>query len=162
MNVDGSDIHQLTRSESANYLAAWMPDGIGILYTEPSRDGVSLHLMNTQTGEDRILFEANYNGTFAISSDGKRLAFEEMLPLDKYGLFVSDFDGSNRKLLADGISYTVTIPAWSPDGQWVIASVHDQSASNEFNARLALIHVDTCQIIALPKDVFGYVSSWLR
>jgi hypothetical protein len=55
----------------------------------------------------------------------------------------------------------VTIPAWSPDGQWVIASVHDQNASNKFNARLALIQVDTCQIIALPKDLVGYSSAWL-
>jgi Tol biopolymer transport system component len=161
MNVDGSDVRQLTQGESAKTLASWMQDDIGILYTEPSRDSISLHLMNTETGENRVLFETNYNGTFAISPDAKRLAFEEMLPLDKYGLFLSDFDGSNRKLLADGISYTVTIPAWSPDGQWVIASVHDQNASNEFNARLALIQVDTCQIIALPKGLVGYVSSWL-
>jgi Tol biopolymer transport system component len=95
-----------------------------------------------------------------VSPDGKRLAFEEMLPLDKYGLFVSDLDGSNRKLLADGDPYIVTIPAWSPDGQWVIATVHDPSASAEPNSTLALIHVDTCQIIPVP-NLRGYVTSWL-
>jgi hypothetical protein len=161
MNLDGSDLRPLTHSEGANYLTSWMPDGINILYTEPNREGVSLHLMNIETGEKRALFDSNYNGTFAVSPDGKRVAFEEMLPLDKYGLFVADLNGSNRKLLADGIAYTVTVPAWSPDGQWVIASVHNQNASNEFIARLALIHVDSCQIIALPKDMAGYISSWL-
>jgi Tol biopolymer transport system component len=95
----------------------------------------------------------------AVSPDGKRLAFEEMLPLDKYGLFVSDLDGSNRKLLADGNPYIVTIPAWSPDGQWVIASVHDPNASDQ-PATLALIGVDSCQIIPVPS-LSGYVSSWL-
>jgi len=51
-----------------------------------------------------------------------------MLPLDKYGLFISNFDGSNRRLLADGISYTVKIPAWGPDG-WAMGDrrVHDQN-----------------------------------
>jgi hypothetical protein len=160
MNVDGSDLRQLTFSEGAHYLAAWMPDGSGILYTSAIRDGISINLMNTQTGETRTLFDHNYNGTVAVSPDGKRLAFEEMLPLDKYGLFVSDLDGSNRKLLADGNPYIVTVPYWSPDGDWVIASVHNSEASNEFRTKLALIEPDTCQIIALP-NLTGYVSSWL-
>ena len=160
MNVDGSDTRQLTDSEGANYLTAWMPDGIDILYTSAIRDGVSINLMNTQTGETRALFDLNYNATVVVSPDGKRLAFEEMLPLDKYGLFVSDLDGSNRKLLADGNPYIVTVPYWSPDGDWVIASVHNSEASNEFNAKLALIQPDTCQIVALP-NLSGYVTSWL-
>jgi hypothetical protein len=160
MNVDGSDLRQLTYSEGANYLTAWMPDGIGILYTSVMRDGVSINLMNTQTGETRSLFDLNYNATVVISPDGKRLAFEEMLPLDKYGLFVSDLDGSHRKLLADGNPYIVTVPYWSPDGNWVIASVHNSEADNEFQSKLALIQPDTCQIIAVP-DLTGYVSSWL-
>jgi hypothetical protein len=160
MNVDGSDIRQLTYGEDANYLKTWMPDGTVIVYTSGMRDGVSINLLNTETGETRTLFEHNYNGTVAVSPDGKRLAFEEMLPLDKYGLFVSDLDGSNRKLLADGNPYIVTIPYWSPSGDWVIASVHNSEANNEFNSRLALIQPGTCQIIALP-DLTGYVSSWL-
>jgi Tol biopolymer transport system component len=139
---------------------AWMPDGVDILYTSALRDGVSINIMNTQTGETRTLFDLNYNATVVISPDGKRLAFEEMLPLDKYGLFVSDLDGSNRKLLADGNPYIVTVPYWSPDGDWVIASVHNSEASNEFRSKLALIQPDTCQIIAVP-DLTGYVSSWL-
>jgi len=160
MNVDGSGLRQLTFSEGANYLTAWMPDGVGILYTAAIREGVSINLMNTQTSEARTLFDLNYNGTVVVSPDGKRLAFEEMLPLDKYGLFVSDLVGSNRKLLADGNPYIVTVPYWSPNGDWVIASVHNLNASNEFNPTLALIQPDTCQIIALP-DLTGYVSSWL-
>jgi WD40-like Beta Propeller Repeat len=160
MNVDGSDLSQLTYSEGANYLMAWMPDGVGILYTSAIREGVSINLMNTQSGETRTLFDLNYNATVVVSPDGKRLAFEEMLPLDKYGLFVSDLDGSNRKLLADGNPYIVTVPYWSPDGDWVIASVHNSEADNEFRSKLALIQPDTCQIIALP-DLTGYVSSWL-
>jgi hypothetical protein len=74
-------------------------------------------------------------------------------------LFVSNLDGSNRKLLADGNPYIVTIPAWSPDGQWLIASVHDPKTGDQ-PATLALIGVDSCQIIPVPS-LSGYVSSWL-
>jgi Tol biopolymer transport system component len=158
-NVDGTNTRQLTEGMTANYAQAWMPDGKRLLYTATSRDATTLRLMDVQTGEADSLFDLNYNGTVVISTDGKRLAFEEMLPLDKYGLFVTDLDGSNRKLLADGEPYIVTAPAWSPDGQWVIASVHDPIASGQ-PATLALIGVDSCQIIPVPS-LSGYVSSWL-
>jgi len=158
-NADGTNARQLTEGMAANYATAWMPDGKSLLYTVGSRAGVSVRIMDVQTGEVSSLFDNNYNGTMVVSRDGKRLAFEEMLPLDKYGLFVSDLDGSNRKLLADGNPYIVTVPAWSPDGQWVMASVHDANASNQ-PAALALIGVDSCQIIPVPS-LSGYVSSWL-
>jgi len=159
-NVDGSDLRQLTDGDGANNALAWMPNADQILYSAVARDGVSLRILDIQTGAVSSLTKINYNGTVVVSPDGKRLAFEEMLPLDKYGLFVSDLDGSNRKLLADGNPFIVTIPYWSPDGDWVIASVHNSEASNEFRSRLALIHPNTCQIIAVP-DLTGYVSSWL-
>ena len=158
-NVDGSGFRQLTAGMEANYAQAWMPDGDRLLYTTASSDAVSLHIMDIQSGEVSPLFDKNYNGTVVVSPDGKRLAFEEMLPLDKYVLFVSDLDGSNRKLLADGDPYIVTVPAWSPDGQWVIASVHDPKASDQ-PATLTLIGVDSCQIIPVTS-LNGYVSSWL-
>jgi Tol biopolymer transport system component len=159
MNADGTNARQLTEGMAANYAQAWMPDGDRLLYTTGSRDRVSLQIINVQTSEVAPLFDTNYNGTVVVSPDGKRLAFEEMLPLEKYGLFVSNLDGSNRKLLADGNPYIVTIPAWSPDGQWVIASVHDPKTSDQ-PATLALIGVDSCQIIPVPS-LSGYVSSWL-
>jgi Tol biopolymer transport system component len=158
-NADGTNARQLTEGMTANYAQAWMPDGDRLLYTTVSRDVVSLQIINVQSGEVTSLFDTNYNGTVAVSPDGKRLAFEEMLPPDKYGLFISDLDGSNRKLLAEGrAAYIVTVPAWSPDGNWVIATVHDPET--EPSPALALIQVDTCQIIPAP-NLSGYVSSWL-
>jgi len=75
-------------------------------------------------------------------------------------LFVSDPDGFNRKLLADGDPYIVTFPAWGPDGQWILASVHDPNPNKQPNPILTLIEVDTCQIIPLPY-LTGYATSWL-
>ena len=160
-NVDGSTLHPLTEGNAANYAMAWMPDGIRLLYTVAARDGASLTLMDIQTGVVTPLFDINYNGTVVVSPDGQRLAFEEMLPLDKNGLFVSNLDGSNRIQLADGDPYIVTVPAWSPDGKWVLASVHDSDAAQQPDSILTLIQVDTCRIIPLA-NLDGYVSSWIR
>ena len=123
-------------------------------------NGVSAQMMDVQTGAVSPLFDLNYNGSLAVSPDGKRVAFEEMLPLDKYGLFVSDLNGSNRRQLADGDPYIVTVPLWSPDGNWVMASVHDPDTTKKPDPMLALIGVDTCQVIPL-QNLGGYISSWL-
>jgi Tol biopolymer transport system component len=159
MDVDGSNVRQLTDAADVNYAVAWMPDGDHLLYNTPTRDGVALYNMDVQTGESSFLFENNNNGGVAVSPDGKRLAFEERSPLDKSRLFVSNLDGSNRIQLADGDPYIATIPVWSPDGNWLIASVHDPNMSSQPNPTLALILVDACQIIPLP-NLRGYVFSW--
>jgi len=160
MNADASNLQQLTDDNEVNYAVTWMPDGDHLVTNTPSRDGVDFYNMDVQTGESIFMFEGSYNGSVAVSPDGKRLAVEEMLPLDKYGLFVSDLDGSNRIQLADGDPYIATIPAWSPDGNWLIVSVHDPSMSSQPNPTLALIEVNTCQIIPL-SNLRGYVFSWL-
>ncbi len=158
VNADGSNLRQLTSGSDTNHALAWMPDGTRILYSAANQQGSFLQAIDVQTGEVTVLSNSVPGG--ALSPDGKRMAFTEMLPLDKYGLWVADVDGSNRKLLADGDPYIVTIPMWSPDGKWVIASVQDPDPSKEPSTTLALIQVDTCQIVPLP-NMHGYVTSWL-
>jgi Tol biopolymer transport system component len=159
VNEDGSNLRPLTDGTDANYAMTWMPDGNRLLYMVVSRDGSSLQIIDMQTGEVSSLPGIDARSV-AVSPDGKRLVLEETLPLEKYGVFVSDLDGSNRKLLADGDPYIVTVPAWSPDGNWIIASVQDPDTNKHPNPMLALIQVDTCQIIPLP-NLGGYVTSWL-
>ncbi len=157
VNPDGSDLRQLTDGPDANYGMTWMPDGKRLIYNRVSREGASLHSIDVETGEVSLISDTG-SGSVDVSPDGTRLVFEENLPLDKYGLFVSDADGSNRKLLTDGDPYVVTVPSWSPDGKWVIATVHDPDVNKQ--PVLALIHVDSCQIIPVP-NLSGYVTSWL-
>ena len=160
MDITGSNSQQLMQGTSANCAMAWIPDGSRILYTLASRNEASLRMMNVDTGDSSALTDLNYICSPAISPDGKQVAFEETSPLDKYGLFVSNLDGSNGKLLADGDPYVVTVPSWSPDGHWVIASVHDPDTAKHPYATPALIQVDTCQVIPLT-NLDGYVTSWI-
>lgn len=159
MNADGSNLRELTDPADVTYAVAWMPDGDHLLTNTPTRNGIALYNMDVQTGESSFMFENNNNGRVAVSPDGKRLAFEERSPLDKFRLFVSNLDGSDRIQLADGDPYIATIPAWSPDGNWLIVSVHDPNMSSQPNPTLALILVDNCQILPLP-NLRGYVFSW--
>jgi Tol biopolymer transport system component len=159
VNPDGSDLRQLTDGSDANSAMTWMPDGKSLIYNSVSGNGSSLHSINVETGAVSLISDIG-SGSVDVSPDGTRMVFEENLPLDKYGVFVSDADGSNRKMLTDGDPYVVTVPAWSPDGNWVIASVHDPNANSYPYSTLALIQVDTCQLIPVP-NLSGYVTSWL-
>lgn len=158
VNTDGSDPRQITSGSDQNYALAWLPDGNRIVVGKTNQEGGFLQLIDVRTGSVEPLSNVTADG--AVSPDLKRIAFREMLPLDKFGLFVSNLDGSDRRLLADGDPYIATVPFWSPDGKWVIVSVHDLDTNKQPNPMLALIQVDTCQIIPLP-DLGGYVYSWL-
>jgi Tol biopolymer transport system component len=158
-NPDGSDQQPLLVNADTNTAQAWAPDGQSLLYSVAGPDGASVRRINIATGQITPLFEVNYLYPGAVvSPDGKRVAYQAMLPGDRYGIFVANLNGSDPKLIADAAPIVITHPQWSPDGKWIIASVHDEQISSNSPA-LALIEVDTCQIIPLPS-IKGYVTSW--
>jgi hypothetical protein len=159
-NVDGSDFRQLTKGADSSFAVAWMPDGNRLIYTVNSQDKISVHIMDVRTGEVTSFPNVGYSGEVFVSPDGNRLAFEEKLPLDKYGVFVSGWDGSNRKLVANGDPYIGTSPLWSADGRWILINIYDMTAIQKPDPIPALIQVDTCEIIPLT-NLRGYVSSWV-
>jgi Tol biopolymer transport system component len=136
-----------------------MPDGQNLVYTVKGPDGASVRSINVSTGKVTSLFQSNYTeATVAVSPDGKQVAYEAMLPGDHYSIFVAALDGLNPKLIVDASPIVVTIPYWSPDGKWIVASVHDESFAKY--AVLTLVNVKTCQIVPL-KSLSGYVSAWI-
>jgi Tol biopolymer transport system component len=159
--ADGSNLRQVTPGSDANHAMAWMPAGDRILYTVEKADGAFVRTIDVQTGEVVSLFESNYtHSTVALSPDGQQVAFEEMLPGDRYALYIADLDGSNRRLLANPSPVVATIPLWSPDGRWLAVGVSDPDAKPPLPA-LALIEVDTCQVVPLP-NLTGYGYTWIR
>jgi len=159
VNADGSNPVVLLENADANIGQGWLPDGLSVLYTVKGEVGASVRAMDVATGLTRELFDVNYvNASMAISADGTRLAYESMLPGDRYAVYVSELDGSKQRLIADADPIVVTHPLWSPDGEWLILSVQDTVLSPDIPV-LALVNVETCQIIPLVNRT-GYVTSW--
>ena len=159
MDADGSNQSVLLENNDANIAQAWLADGQSLLYTVKGPEGASIRTVNIKTGLVNPVFDLNYlNAGVTISPDGKRLAYEEMLPGDRYSVYISDMDGSNQKFIANADPIVVTKPQWSPNGQWLILSVQDTSLSPNIPV-LALVQVDTCQIVPLTS-IKGYVTSW--
>lgn len=159
MNADGSDQHKLFEENSSNVVQAWMPDGKSLLFTTGQADGVLVQSINIETGVVSLLTRVNFqNAGIAISPNGKQIAYEAMLPGERYGIYISNLDGSAARLIANADPIVVTVPQWSPDGKWLIMSVQDTSLS-EYMPTLALVNIESCKIIPLPS-LQGYVTSW--
>ena len=157
-NPDGSQQNPVVVNGDANTVMAWLADGETLVYTVAGPNGSMVNSINITTGVVTNHFETNYvYSNIAVSPDGKKVAFEEMLPGDHYGIYTANLDGSNKRLIVDGAPIVVTVPHWSPDGKWLIVSVHDENL--EISPMMALIEIDNCQIIPL-KTIAGYVGTW--
>ena len=159
IDADGSNLRQLTHTNVSESIVAWMPDGSGLLFSVPGPNGSSHRVLDPQTGKTRTLLNVNYDqSNIDISPDGKRLAFSEKVFGDKVAWYVSNLDGSQRRLLIDTEpTYTISPAFWSPDGDWLAFTVSDQVEHSMVH--VTLLQVDTCQIVLLPKLV-GNVSAW--
>ncbi len=159
-NPDGSGQKALLANADANTAQSWMPDGQSLVYTVQTPEGASVRKIEIQSGKVTSLFMVNYhNASVAVSPDGTKVAYQEMLPGDHYAIFVANLDGSSSKLVVDTSPIVTTVPQWSPDGKWLVASVHDETFSPDIPV-LALTQVDTCEIIPLTS-LKGYVTTWL-
>jgi len=160
ISADGSNLRSLTNGSTYESLGGWLSDSQHILYGTPSADGILLHSLNitSKAIEDLFTIQATKDLSIAISPDDTRLAFMERLFGYKTGLFISNLDGSNRQFFGDAETEIFSEPIWSPDGKWLLLSVWDDQV-NDVLPFLALIQVDSCQIIPLP-ELTGQFSSW--
>jgi TolB protein len=108
------DYRGLTFSHDSNfiyYVRADQDNPTGVLYLKP-----------VLGGEARKLF-VNIGSPITLSPDGKRLAFVRgSLSQKESALMVANVDGTEAKKLAthkDPDSFSLSGPAWSPDGQTI-------------------------------------------
>ena len=159
MSADGSDVTELLADGEANYAQAWMPDSRHLVYTVKTADGSLVNQINVEDGQVSNLTSTNYqNSSVALSPDGKRIAYEAMMPGEHYAVYVSDLDGSNARLVANADPLVVTNPFWSPDGKWLAVTVHDIVLDNTL-PNVALVNPETCQVIPVTS-LHGYINSW--
>ena len=135
VNVDGSELTQLTRDAGMNGSPAWSPDGKTIAFSSTRDSGVQwrIWLMNADGSNQRILPNPqNTNGTGFLgggavwSHDGTKILFTGQRlcrNIPTSGIYVMNADGSNSRLLTnDPKNCGGYGPAkWSPDGTRILA-----------------------------------------
>jgi serine/threonine protein kinase len=134
MNLDGTNIQQLTKTAEGACQPDWSPDGAQLIFTSPCKvfDGpnvkTSIFRMNADGSSETSLTKVP-GGDFdpAWSPDGKSIVVTSMQD-GRQHIYIMDSNGDNRRLLSisGGVDYQ---PRWAPDGKRIvfISSVGDRS-----------------------------------
>ena len=158
--LDGNTPRTILQNGDANIAQAWAPDGESVYFVVKSAEGAIVKNITLSSGDIKSLFTISYvNAGIAISPDGEKVAYEDMLPGDRYAIFVADSDGKNPVLIADMFPLVATHPMWSPDSRWLMISVQDTDIS-EVNPVLSMVDVDNCEVIPL-LNFQGYLTTWI-
>ncbi|HEY43456.1 MAG TPA: hypothetical protein G4O11_05675 [Anaerolineae bacterium] len=162
VKADGSSMQRVTEGPEYELLIGWLPEGQTLAYVFPGPEGLQLQFMDIMTGTRRDGFVIDAKGAnVAISPNGEKIAFVERVSggMD-YGLYISQLEGSDRRLIAQLGHWGLSDPRWSPDGTWLIVGITntDLPASG---AVTALIDLATCEVDPL-EGIEGYVQDWSR
>ena len=120
VNVDGTNLTQLTTTEVGEDHPSWSPDGSRILFdADYDGDGFYEIYSLAADGTDLARLTAGQqNDQFGDwSPSGDRIAFSS----DRNGswdIFVMNADGSEETPLTNDEDWEL-FPAWSPDGNWI-------------------------------------------
>ena len=104
IDVDGTNLRQLTNDSAAEYQARWSPDGTRIVFDSVPDDGKwNIYLMNADGSGRRRLTDDKANYSRPVwAPDGTRIAFNSDLHQTGRragGIFVMDLDGGNLRQL---------------------------------------------------------------
>lgn len=99
---------------------------VGKILFLSDREGIAaIYIMNADgSNQTKLISNPNYSiEDFAVSPDGKRIAFSAIRPgvsgIPYFMLYIMNADGSNQTRLSDWNAYD---PAWSPDGKKIAFS----------------------------------------
>ena len=112
VNLDGSNLRQITHGGVQEWPVGWLPDG-GFLYTVPGREyEYIVYRLDLASGESQVFSNENIQ---SLSPDGQYVAIANLTFGERWAVDISRLDGADRWALAnDGL--WVLNPLWSPDG----------------------------------------------
>lgn len=112
MNIDGTELTQLTDYSGKDNYPAVSPDGKKIAYTSDINGVWQIVVMNWDgTEKEQITYNPWRSGYPAWSFDGRYIFFEAYIEGD-YEIYRMNSDGSNMKR----ITFNPNIPDWHPYG----------------------------------------------
>jgi len=116
MNIDGSNLFQLTHNSAADEYPVWSPEGRQIAFKSDREGNFDIYVMNADGSEQQRVTEHSANDEDpAWSPDGKTLAFQS----DRESgleIYLIKPDGSDLTPLTRTMGRN-GLPAWSPDGK---------------------------------------------
>jgi TolB protein len=119
MDMDGSNIRQLTNDRGLAVSAAWSPDGGRLLFTNYLKrqpDLFTYTLSNKKTNRVTNDQEMNIGGKF--TPDGSAIIYSKAMGKDS-DLFLINESGKQLRRVTHGYGTIEVSPAYSPDGRQI-------------------------------------------
>lgn len=165
MNVDGSDIRQLTDGRDEHHGPVWSADGDSIFFSSDRAGNYDLWSLNLS---DNTLSQHTSHAADdyapALSRDGRQLAFLSERS-GKTALYLKIGDGAAEKI-ADAPAGRLYTPRFSPDAQTIAIVKATERLAFPAIAQNQLVVIDLktkgqIQISEFSEDVFGFAPTWL-
>jgi Tol biopolymer transport system component len=160
MNVDGSNVVQLTQTPGNDYSASWSPDGSKVAFisnTSADRQEIfnaDVFVINADgSGLVRLTNSRGRAWGTSWSPDGKRIAFGSERD-GGWRVYTMNADGSDQRRLTSGPGHD-NAPSWSPDGKWIAFQHFDAGKPS-----IQVIGIDGTGTRALPESVGGSHPVW--
>ncbi len=162
INPDGSGRTLVADLNGDEQLVDWTADGTGLIYGVRGEGGISLRKVEIASGVVTDFFVIpNHRAyeDFAISPDGNRIAYHARENLQD-AIYISNLDGSDRRLFAQMGNWIVTAPFWSPDGNWLIIVMRSTDLPDR-PTEIMLVNVNDCRIHPTPlsvESIYGWIQ----
>ncbi|MGA2269667.1 MAG: winged helix-turn-helix domain-containing protein [Bryobacteraceae bacterium] len=150
----GEDIGSPAMARNSNRLA----------YTRTLDDmniwSIALDASGHATSETPLIASTFRDSDPDYSPDGRKIAFTSGRA-GGFGIWVSNSDGSDPRLLFDGGPYVTGSPRWSPDGRWIAFDSRSNNPVNVGSPNIWVISAEGGQARRLTTDAAGGVApSW--
>jgi TolB protein len=157
MNVDGTDIKQLTADPAIDRDPAWSPDGQSIAFVSSRRDHWGVYVMGSDGNHLQGVYESGYQRFYDPfwSPDGQKIAFtREGDFFEPDGIYIEDL---RQHQLTKLTPFNAASPVWSPDGKQ-LAFI---TSSLDGNYEIYAINADGTNLRRLTNNpYFDGMPSW--
>jgi Tol biopolymer transport system component/serine/threonine protein kinase len=171
VNLDGTNLVQLTNQSSGACQPSWSPDGARLAFTSPCRlhgdfvngaySDSSLFVINADgTGMKQLTSVAGADFDPDWSPDGKQIAFTSIRDGNRQ-IYTLDIDSmAVTRLTKPDVNIENSQPTWSPDGQEIAYQVKRFGTYQVWV--MSSTGQDNLQLARSGQSLWDYLPTWSR
>jgi Tol biopolymer transport system component len=149
--IDASGANETELTSDNDFAPDWSPDGTKIIFSRRSAAGFSSHIFMVNpdgTGVAQMTQAEGHSDSPVWSPDGTMIAFVSDRS-GQYQLYVMDADGSNLRQLSEDPNYTLVMPSWSPDMQYIIVQTSHETITTPRIGDIHAVYLQTQNLLSV-------------